>query len=422
MLVALAGVALPLARTPVVDPAAGADAALPNRVGVPPFGSLHATDWPRLGPASVIFTGQAPGLVHGEEGSIIAVIGADADRYRIIKGEIEAQAGGDAVLSPDGRRIAFRSPGLTLRVEIVDLVTGRSRTVSSGVSDTLLTAPAGWSPDGRALVIGDAVPANPERSAYRNVLSIVWPDGDRRIRLADEHEGIAPVAFAPDGARLAFQVGRTVTVTDLDGRRLSSFTLAPEAELAGKGAWSTDGRTLTVTRRDGGSWSLRRADPATGRDLGAVDTPTASGVTAIRLLGWAADGSARVVAYQPAPHAPAAFDAPLEMDQRLAYGNVGTVRVLALGRGSQSPTTLLTAPTDVVSIDVSDDVIHGGRTRDASPPHGLGPRFWYWTLLVTFLVAGIAAYRNREGLALWLHNRRARRARRGDVTGGPLAN
>ncbi|MER7469424.1 hypothetical protein [Micromonospora sp. NPDC000018] len=413
VLVALAGAVLPLASTPAVDAAAGAESALPDRVGVPPFGSLHATDRPRLGPASVIFTGQAPRLVYSGEGSIIAVVGADTDRYRIIKGEIEAQAGEDTVLSPDGRRVAFRSVGYThTRVEIVDLVTGHSRTVASGVSGTVMVEPAGWSPDGRALVVRDTVPINPERSAYRQVLSIVWLDGDRRTRLADDYEGNgSPVAFAPDGARLAFQTGRTVAVADLDGRRLSSFTLAPETELAGKGAWSTDGRALTVTRRDGGSWSLRRVDPTTGRDLGAMDTPAVPGVTAIRLLGWAVDGTARVVAYQPAPHAPAAFDAPLEMDQRLAYGNVGTVRVLALGRGADAPTTLLTAPKDVVAIDVSDDVIRSGRTRDANPPHGVGPRFWFWTILITVLVTGIAAYRCREGLALWLDNRRVRRAR-----------
>ncbi|MEV1143954.1 hypothetical protein [Micromonospora sp. NPDC049799] len=403
VLVALAGAVLPLARTPAAGPAAGAEAALPDRVAVPPFGSLYATNRPRLGPASVIFTGQAPGLTHGDEGSVIAVVGADADRYRIIKGEIEAQAGEDTVLSPDGRQVAFRSVGYSRpRVKVVDLLTGRSRTVASGVSGTVLVEPAGWSPDGRALVVRDTVPANPEGSAYRQVLSIVWMDSDRRIRLANEEGPGSPVAFAPDGARLAFQTGRTVSVADLDGRRLSSFTLAPETELAGKGAWSTDGRTLTVTRRDGDSWSLRRIDPATGRDLGAMDTPTVSGVTAIRLLGWAVDGSARVVAYLPEPRTPTVFDAPLDMDQRLAYGNVGTVRVLALDRGADAPTTLLTAPTGVVAIDASDDVIRSGRTRDASPPDGMGPRFWFWTvLLIAVLVAGIVAYRARTRLALW---------------------
>ncbi|MFI7574552.1 TolB family protein [Micromonospora sp. NPDC049497] len=402
VLVALAGAVLPLARTPAAGLAAGAEATLPDRVGVPPFGSLYVTGRPRLGPASVIFTGQAPGLTHGDEGSVIAVVGADADRYRIIKGEIEAQAGEDTVLSPDGRQVAFRSVGYSRpRVKVVDLVTGHSRTVASGVSGTVLVEPAGWSPDARALVVRDTVPANQEGSAYRQVLSIVWMDSDRRTRLADEEEPGSPVAFAPDGARLAFQTGRTVSVADLDGRRLSSFTLAPETELAGKGAWSTDGRTLTVARRDGGSWSLRRIHPATGRDLGAMDTPAVSGVTAIRLLGWAVDGSARVVAYLPEPRTPTVFDAPLDMDQRLAYGNVGTVRVLSLGRGADAPTTLLTAPSGVVAIDASDEVIRSGGTRAASPPDGMGPRFWFWpVLLIAVLVAGIAAYRARTRLAL----------------------
>lgn len=389
----------------VVAEPAGTSGHVQPRVGVPPFGTLHATDWP-LGPASVIFTGQARGLMHGDEGSIIAVVGAEADRYRIIEGEIEAYAGDDTVLSPDGRQVAFRSiSSWRPRVEIVDLVTGRSRTVGSGVSGTVSAEPLGWSPDGRVLVIRDVVPADPEGNAYRHVLSIVWPDGDRRIRLADDyHEGpwTSPVAFAPDGARFAFQTGRTVTVTDLDGRRLSSFTLAPETELAGKGAWSPDGQTLTVARRDGEHWSLWRVDPTTGRDLGAMDMPTVSGVTAIRLLGWAADGSAWVVAYKPSHHAPAAFDAPLAMDQRLAYGNVGTVRVLALGPGAETPTALLTAPADVVAIDVSNDVIRSGRIRDASPPRGVGPRFLFWGVFITVLVAGIVVYRNRENLAFWL--------------------
>lgn len=417
VLVALAGATLPLTGTPAVEPAAGTDAALPDRVGLPPFGSLHATDWPRLGPAWVIFTGQARGLKHGDEGSVIAVVGADVDRYRIIKGEIEAQAGEDAVLSPDGRRVAFTSiDSARPRVEIVDLVTGRSRTVGSGVSGTVTVEPAGWSPNGRALVVRDIVSANPEGSAYRHVLSIVWLDGDRRTRLADEYEvnGLgSPVAFAPDGARLAFQTERRVTVADLDGRRLSSFTLAPETELAGRGAWSTDGRALTVTRRDGGTWSLRQVDPANGGDLGAMDTPGVSGVTAIRLLGWAADGSARVVAYQPEPRAPTVFDAPLEMDQRLAYGNVGSVRVLALGRGAAAPTTLLTAPGKVVSIDVADDVVRSGRTRAAEPPHGVGGRFWFWTGLAGVVVIVVVAWRYRacrpwRGCRRWVRRRSQR--------------
>ncbi len=415
-----------LPGTSVVAPAAGAGATLPDRVGVPPFGSLHATDRPRVGPASVIFTGQADGLEWGEEGSIIAVVGAETDRYRIIKGEVEARAGEDTVLSPDGRQVAFREVNSWTRprVEIVDLVSGHSRTVATGVSGTVMADPVAWSPDGRVLVVRDTVPANPERSAYTHVLSLVWLGGDRRIRLAEagDAEGLgSPVAFAPNGALLAYQNGRTVVIANVDGRRLNAFDLPPDTELAGRGAWSTDSRTLTLAQRAGDRWSLRRVDASPGmllgEDRGALDMPSVSGVTAIRLLGWAADGSARVVAYQPAPDAPATFDLPLEMDQRLAYGNVGTVRVLALGRGADAPTTLLVAPDGVVAIDVADNVIHSGRTRAANPPDGIGPRFWFWTLVVIVLLTAIVAYRCRRGLALWLDDRRVRRTRRKGESG-----
>jgi hypothetical protein len=200
-----------------------------------------------------------------------------------------------------------------------------------------------------------------------------------------------------------------VVVSDLDGRRLSSFTLARDDELAGKGAWAGD--TLTVARRVGYSWSLRRVDPGTGRDLGALDLPAVPDVTAIRLLGWRADGSALVAAFVPADPAPAAFDVPTSIDQRLAYGNVGTTRVLALHPGASAPATLLTAPAGVVGIDVANDLLRAGRTRVAHPPTALGPRFWLWTFLIPVLLAGLVAYRRRTAIALWLDDRRVRRAR-----------
>ncbi|GIF65295.1 hypothetical protein Ais01nite_33300 [Asanoa ishikariensis] len=406
VLTALAGALLPATGSSV--PAAGTDAALPDRVGVPPRGSLHATDRPRIGPSSVIFTGRADGMEWANEHSIIAIVGADSDRYRIIKGEADTRAGANTVLSPDGRQIAFSELDSTgPRVRIVDLATGDSRTVDSGIPNTVQVVPVAWSPDGRTLVLRDTLPPNDD------ALSIVTLDGER-IRLAEAGEPGSPVAFSPDGARLAFQSGRNVSVVDLAGRRLSSFTLPPETELAGKGAWSADGRTLTMTRHEGMRWSLRRVDPTTGRDLGALDVPAVSGVTAIRLLGWSADGSARVVAYQPAATAEVRFDIFLEMEQRLAYANVSTVQVLALGRGAGTPTTLLTAPQGVIAIDVADNVIRGGQVRHANPPTAFGPRFWLWTGLITVLLVGIVLYRTREKLALWLDDQRVSRRQAAD--------
>ncbi|MFF5176835.1 TolB family protein [Micromonospora sp. NPDC000316] len=418
VLVALTGAILPLARTPAADPGASTDAALPDRIALPPIGTLHATDRPRLGPASVIFSGQAPRLQGWDEDGIVGVVSADSDRYRIFSMGYEAPVGEKVILSPDGRYIARPGgPPDDPRVDIIDLVAGgHTRRLDSKVADSVGTTPLAWSPDGKQLVVEDSVPTSPEGASYRQVLSIVTLDGERWTWLTDEAQQAifgSPVAFAPGGSRLAYQVGRTVTVADPDGRKESSFLLPAESWLAGKGAWTTDGALTLVTRKAGTSdWSLRSVDPTTGRDTGPLPLPGVSGVTAIRLLGWGPGGSALVVAYQPEPLSPDRFDQPLEMDQRTAYPNVRRVRVLALTPDATAPRTMMTAPEQILAVDVADNVIHSGRTRDASPPDGVGARFWFWTILITVLITGIAAYRTREQLALWLDDRRVKRARR----------
>ncbi|MEU4526884.1 hypothetical protein AB0F49_01515 [Micromonospora ureilytica] len=416
VLVTLTGAVLPLTRTPAVDPAAGADAALPDRIALPPLGALHATDRPRLGAASVIFSGQAARLQGWDEDGIVGVVGADSDRYRIFSMGYEAPVGEQVILSPDGRYVA-RPAGLSEdgRVDLIDLVTGRTRQLHSKVADSVGTTPRAWSPDGRQLVVDDTVPTDPMRSSYRRVLSIVTLDDERWTQLADAAQQPivgSSVAFAPGGERVAYQIGRVVTVADPDGRTVSSFELPAESWLAGKGAWATDG-TLTLISRKAGTteWSLHRVDPGTGRDVAPLPLPGVTGVTTIRLLGWGPDGSALVVAYQPEPLSPDRFDQPLELDQRTAYPNVRSVRVLALTPDATAPRTLLTAPEQILAVDVADNVISSGRTRDANPPGGVGGRFWAWGVLITLVIAGIAVYRCRNGLALWLDDRRVKRAR-----------
>ncbi|MBQ1009898.1 hypothetical protein KBX53_02820 [Micromonospora sp. M51] len=416
VLATLTGAVLPLTRTPVVDPAAGADAALPDRIALPPRGALHATDRPRLGPASVIFSGQARRLQGWDEDGIVGVVSADSDRYRIFSMGYEAPVGEQVILSPDGRYVA-RPAGLSEdgRVDLIDLVTGRTRRLHSKVTNSVGTSPRAWSPDGRQLVVDDTVPTDPTRSGYRRVLSIVTLDGERWTQLADAAQQPifgSSVAFAPGGGRLAYQIGRTVTVADPDGRTVSTFELPAESWLAGKGAWTTDGALTLISRKAGSTdWSLRRVDSATGRNTAPLPVPGVTGVTAIRLLGWGPDGSALVVAYQPEPLSPDRFDQPLELDQRTAYPNVRGVRVLALTPDASAPRTVMTAPEQILAVDVADTVISAGRTRAADPPGGLGGRFWSWTILITVVVAGVVVYRNRGGLALWLDDRRVRRAR-----------
>ncbi|MFI6329278.1 hypothetical protein ACIBBG_13395 [Micromonospora chersina] len=398
VLVALVPVAVRGGGRPTIAPAGVDGPALPDRIGLPPFGSLRATDRPRLGPAALIFSGQARGLTGlVDEDGTIGIVGADADRYRTWTVGYEAPVGEQALLSPDGRRIAVPAgaPGHP-RVDLVDLVDGTVRHLASPRPGSSRTEPAGWAPDGTALVVRDTTPANPEGSAYVNTLSLVRLDTGRAVRLLETEQlpifG-TPVAFTADGSRVAFQVGDKVLVTGTDGRQVTSFPLPPESGLAGKGAWLPDG-TLALVSRDPSTdrWRLRRVD-TTGKDLGVLALPAVAGVSTIRLLGWQADGTAMVVAYRPEPNSPASFAGPLDMDQRIAYGNVRAIRVLGLAPAATAPTTLLTAPDQVLAIDVADAVVRAGRVRAADPPSGPGGRVWWAAGAAALVLGGLVAAR-----------------------------
>ncbi|MEU4553073.1 hypothetical protein [Micromonospora violae] len=407
MLLALAGVVVPLTRTPAFDPAA-ADAALPDRLGLPPIGTLHVSDRPRLGSASVIFTGPAPRLRGWNNASVVGLVGADADHYRIMRVGGEVAAGETVHLSPDGQHLARPDgdedePG----IDVVDLATGRTRQLKSSVTNTVASTPVGWAADSASLVVRDEVPVAFAGATYTSVLSIVPVDGGRWTALASgaqEARFGSIVAAAP--GRLAYQAGRTVTVADLQGRELSSFPLPDGSSLAGKGAWSPDGATLTLATRQPttGEWTLHRVDPRTGRDDESLRLPAVARAVAIRLLGWAPDGSALVAAYQEDMEAP---ERPLEEQAQppAPAEQASSVRVLALTPGATAPRTVLTAPAQVNAVDVADQVIHGGRVRDAQPPGGVGGRFWLWTGLATMLVAGAVLYGARGRVRRWLDRR-----------------
>ncbi|HEY2669952.1 MAG TPA: hypothetical protein VGJ07_06200 [Rugosimonospora sp.] len=400
VLCALVLASLPGGPVAWVDVPAASQAALPDRVGLPVIGTLRVTDRPRLGPAAVLFSGQASGL--GTDGnSTVALVGAGADRYRVFTTGVEAPAGAQVLLSPDGRRFAYPAGGPDgPRLGIVDLVSGRTRRLPSAVPGSVLTTPVGWSPDGRRVVVRDSEPVDAQRSGYESVLRIVDLDSGRWTRLGtgDSYDGFS-VAFAPDGTRLAYQVGGRITVADLNGRTLSQFDPAPGTALAGKGAWTPDGASLTVVARQGDSWVLRYVDPVTGAARPGPGTAAVSGVTAIRLLGWRPDHSALVVAYQPETAAPTRVDGERGLDQRTAYGNVRSVRVLSLAPGASVPVTVLTAPEQVLAIDVADNVIESGHVRGADPPTGVGPRFWFWSGVLVAVAAALlfGAYRLRRG-------------------------
>lgn len=402
--VAVIGVLLvlwsPVGPAPGPDRAADEPAAMPDRIGEPPIGTLRATDRPRLGQAAVLFSGgySAGTCPFVDECDALTLVGAHADRYRVfLNGEPESPAGQEVVLAADGRRVAH--PGGSFddaHVRIIDLGTGRTQDVPSAVKGSGGSFPVGWSRDGRWIAVRDAI-SDDQGTFNESVLSIVdlrngqW----RRLGVGRTIDGFS-VAFAPDGRRFAYQIEGTVTVATLDGSAAgTSFHVSDDQALGGKGAWTPDGRSLTLVERQGSGWTLRYVDPVTGAATGGPATPVVTGMTAIRLLAWRQDGSALVAAFEPHPKSPTRFDQPVPLDQRTYYGEVRRVDLLALAPGGATPTTVLSSEDGVRAIDVADDVAVTGRTRAGHPPEGFGPRFWFWTGLATVTVVSVYLFRRR---------------------------
>ncbi|WJK41925.1 hypothetical protein O7608_05860 [Solwaraspora sp. WMMA2056] len=357
-------------------PVGGTADALPDRVGTPPWGALRITDPFPIGAAAVAVSGFG-----GDDAGAVAVVDAGADRYRVHRVGVDAPAGEVVLLSPDGTRLAHQwdsaQGGTGVRIRHLG-----DRTVAAlgpGDAASVLTRPLAWSPSGDQLVVVDSVPRTSDRSAYAAVVSLVdVADGSvRKLATVDDTlvAGYA-VAFAADGRRLALQSGSRLTIMDLGSGRRHTLDLPPGRTLAGKGAWQPDGQAVTLAERDGDDWRLVAVDPVTGADAPGPRLPTVADVTAVRLLGWRPDGSALVVAYQPAS---AGMSGVWALSQRIHAGHVGGVQLVSLAPGADAPTVWMTFADGVRAVDVADRAVATGTVRPAQvPSRWPGPRLWLW--------------------------------------------
>ena len=396
VLVLLGGLALPaLPMAGGATPAApGLVVSLPDRLGTPLWGGLSVEDSP-AGAASVVF-GARNWWFDSSVGDL-AVVGARTDTYRTVSTGGD-RAGEQAILSPDGTRLA--SVGT-----VVDMLTGKSRGLPR--PNGVVVTPAAWSPDGHdlaAIAYRTALQTQPDGADWptptQAVLYVINTASGAQQRIADlrtpyVYDGFT-VAFAPDGAHLAYQSGDTVTVATVSGSTVSQFTVPDGTRLAGKGAWTSDGRglTLVVQRRCcapdpyPSRWQLQIVDTGTGVPLDRPQPPEVTGLVALRLLGWSPTGAAVAAAYYPEPDVTVtAFNvgAPAMLTD---YAPVRTVAILSLTTDT-APRILLRAPDEVaLNIDVADNVIAGGVVREGHPPTGLGP---YLTIGLTVLAAIVLA-------------------------------
>ncbi|MFE0590070.1 hypothetical protein [Micromonospora echinospora] len=362
---------------------------MPDRLGAPLWGTDSVRERPS-GRASVIFTSEL--WWWGEANGAVAAVGATGDEYRVFWDDDLGRAGEQVLLSPDGSRVALTD-------QVIDLGDGQSRRLPR-LPGVATTGPAAWSPQGDRLAVLGTTRANvvqpdgaEEYRVTRAVLGLVNLTSGSLSTIADVEPGSVvdgfTVAFAPDGRRLAYQSGSTIVVADGEGTEHSRFTVPAETRLAGKGAWTPDGRGLSlVTQRRccadeayPSRWRLHVVDPATGADLPAPAIPEQTSLTALRLMGWSPQGEAVVARYHPEPEEKVVgFEAGIDLTDPV---RVSRVDVAALRPGAKPHVLIATPVDDVQALDVAGNLIASGTIRRGQPPTGLGPN----TKVLTGVVA-----------------------------------
>jgi sugar lactone lactonase YvrE len=163
--------------------------------------------------------------------------------------------------SPDGRLLAVATfPSQRPTLELIDSA-GGSRTLTEGREPS-------WSPDGRTLVFSRA----PDPGSVE--LWVIDVDGTGLRRLGP---GVSPV-WSPDGAWIAFRHGGAVVVVRADG---SDRRIVDAYGWYGPLAWSPDGARLAYTGTGPGLWIY---------DVARSTLWTRPLLYAYRVVSWSADG------------------------------------------------------------------------------------------------------------------------------------
>ncbi|MEV0901193.1 hypothetical protein [Actinoplanes sp. NPDC049802] len=348
-------------------PAPQGAGSLPERIGAPSPWTSDGLEAP-IGAASVLYTSNT--WFSDDSDHLSGLVGREDDTYRVT--DMYGTAGMSSVISPDGTRLATEE-GVT------DLATGKTIPfrVRHDTDDVRVDAQA-WSPDGNSVALLFGWWNNPDGPGKGVRLRIfdVRSGATREIAVLSPLAALAgwTVAFSPDGSRLAFQVEDRIRVLTLAGGASVDLPLPDGARIAGKGAWTRDGRSLLVVSGeecdcDGypRRWTVRTISAADGTVTGP--SWTRDGVYALRVLGWWRDQPATAEYTATRYASPSVFDDALGQDELTSQVGIERARLIELGTGRQ-----LTAGDgigvngDVESLDVPDRILAQGRSRAGSPP------------------------------------------------------
>jgi hypothetical protein len=307
------------------------------------------------------------------------VVGVDGHTYRRLDeaerrgGPVELGTWQDApvLLAPDGTRVAVGSLGSVADVAVVDLRTGRTSTYRATAEGVI--SPLAWSPDGLRL----AYAVDDTDSAVLDLTT----GGSTALS-----QPLTNAAFSPDGRRLAGQSlpdtevepRRAIKIFHLDGAAGSPAGPVPPGFgvlIAGPAAWSPDGRWIVVADNAGVgkldcTLTFLPVDPEeTGTPPARISTSEE-----IALLGWVAP------------------DRPL-----ITQGSATAHRTISEAGGGRALTTV--DGSDTYDLQAATALLPAAQVRDAGDPQR-GP--WpVWLRLATAAVVLGAA-----GLAWLLWSRK----------------
>jgi Tol biopolymer transport system component len=222
----------------------------------------HSTAWSPDG-QKLVFAIQARGSAGlcdrvGDCNNELFVINADGSGLRRLTRN--AVPDGDAVWSPDGRKIAYlsRREGTGVDVFVMNADGSDQRNLTRKPGNEV--APA-WSPDGRAIMFSAVPPGQPlwvggSRSAsgpYRDVYVMNADGSDQRNLTHTQEAEEWPGGWSPDGRTIAFstnggQSNRIFVINaDGSGKRALTHEITPETSMS----WSPDGRKIAFFDADG---------------------------------------------------------------------------------------------------------------------------------------------------------------------------
>lgn len=383
-----------------------APAGVPDRLDDPRSRVPTVTARPP-GPVAAAYTGEKYASLTGRLGVVLSGPAGYRVTDRVERGA--ARPGESVLLSPAGDRLAYLDSDSG--VVVLDLTTGRRATVPG--SDRRME-PLAWSPDNRTLAVATAPePGADGRKMWRGLGLLDTGAGGFRT-VAGPAGWYTPgfaVAFAPDGAKLAYQNDTRIVVVGVDGAGVAELVVSDGGLLAGKGAFTPDGASVAVSVGSGcclRHLAIYRLVPPTEGAPEPRRTAEVGDTSALRVQGWTPDGRAVAVAFRPLSYYE---DSPYKSGPPSVQTRADRVRrVEVVTVGADFGSILLASSSHVQALDLAERTVATGQVVSAPPPpRGLPPPFpLAWRDLPTVFgwLSGLVFLIGAAVAAVWAVERR----------------